>query len=437
MKKNRLSWVIVGAVLMTVGFVLACNGLADNWPQWRGADLRSVSNELSVPVEWNKDKNMLWRLPMPGPAGSSPVVWGDNVFATSVDGDNLVLLCVGTDGKLKWKQTLDGLDSDVKSRDGANAASPSPSTDGEHVWTMMGTGVIECFTVDGQPVWKKDLQKEYGKFNIQFGMSMTPVLDNGNLYLALMHGNMRDPNTTSVGQVIALDAKTGNEIWLHLRKTDGVAENTHSYASPTIYRDNNHEFLITHGADYVIGHSLDDGSEIWRCGGFNPKGDGYNKYLRLVASPSCGNGIIVAPTAKGRAVLGLKVDLKGDVTNNKDAYHWKMEKGTPDVSTPVVYEGLVYLAGEKGDFSCVDAETGDRYYRERLSADKQRATPVAVDGKIYLAGRRGTVYVIQAGKELIVLAKNKLEEEITASPAISDGRIYIRTFDALYAFGEK
>jgi outer membrane protein assembly factor BamB len=437
MKMKPSSWALAIAVLSIVGLSLACKSLADNWPQWRGADLRSTSSESLLPTEWNNDQNMLWRFPMPGPAGSSPVVWDDNVFATSVDGDNLVLICVGLDGKLKWKKQLQGQDRDVKSRDGANAASPSPSTDGEHVWTMMGNGVIECFTVDGDPVWKKDLQKEYGKFNIQFGMSTTPILDNGNLYIALMHGSMRDSKTTSVGQVIALDAKTGHQIWLHLRKTDAVAENKHSYASPTIYRDDEREFLITHGADYVIGHSLDDGSEIWRCGGFNPKGDGYNKYLRLVSSPGCGNGIIVAPTAKGRAVLGLKVDLKGDVTNNKDAYHWKLEKGTPDVSTPLVYDGLVYLAGEKGDISCVDAESGELYYRERLSADKQRATPVAADGKIYLAGRRGTIYVIKAGKELEVLARNKLEEEITASPAISNGRVFIRTFDALYAFGEK
>ena len=107
------------------------------------------------------------------------------------------------------------------------------------------------------------------------------------------------------------------------------------------------------------------------------------------------------------------------------------------MATPVIYEGLVYLAGEKGDLTCVDARSGERYYRERLSADKQRATPVAVNGKIYLAGRRGTVFVIKAGKELEVLARNKLGEEITSSPAISNGKIFIRTFDALYAFGEK
>lgn len=436
MKTFSSHWMISVVLAVVAGPFVVGDSTADDWLQWRGPQFRSVSADF-VPAEWNKDKNLLWRFPMPGSAGSSPVVWNGNVFATSVDDNNLVLICVDEKGQLKWKRQLAGLDSDVKSRDGANAASPSPCTDGEHVWAMTGTGVLECFTVDGEPTWKKDLQKEYGKFNIQFGMTTTPILDQGNLYLALMHGDMRSSTETSVGQVIALDAKTGNQIWLHLRKTDGVSENTHSYASPTIYRDSDHEFLITHGADYIIGHSLKDGSELWRCGGFNPKGDGYNNYLRLVASPTCADGLIVAPTAKGRAVLGLQVDLSGDVTDQKSAYHWKMEKGTPDVATPVVYEGLVYLAGEKGDLSCVDAKTGERYYRERLAADKQRSSPVAADGKIFIAGRRGTVYVVRAGKELEVIAKNQLDEEITASPAISNGRVYIRTFDALYAFGEK
>ena len=419
-------------LIFSIANVSVCD--AENWPQWRGGDLTSKSVETSVPTEWNKDKNMLWRVPMPGPAGASPVVWGDNAFVTSIDGENLVLICVGVkDGKVKWKELIDGVNK--PSRDNANSASPSPSTDGQHVWAMMGNGILVCYTVEGKKVWQKDLQKTYGKFNIMFGMSTTPILDKGKLYIALMHGNWKKKNETSVGQVIALDAKTGDEIWLHLRKTDGVAETIHSYASPTIYRDNNREMLITHGADYVIGHSLDDGSELWRCGGFNLHGDSYNPTLRLVSSPACGEGIIVAPTAKRGPVLGLKVDIEGNVTEDAEALHWKLKKGTPDVASPVVFKGLVYLAGEKGDMTCVDAATGDIKYRKRLLSDKHRSTPVAADGKIFIADRKGTVFVVKAGHELEVLSENKIGEEITASPAISNGRIFLRTHQALYAFG--
>ncbi|MFT5303235.1 MAG: outer membrane protein assembly factor BamB [Mariniblastus sp.] len=431
--KNRIQSLIHLTIFSMIGTAwISQTSAQENWPQWRGGDLRSISSELNLPVKFDKDTNLAWRFPLPGTAGSSPVVWEDRVFVTSADDDNMVLYCVGTDGKQQWKKLLDGKNTD--SRDNANSASPSPSTDGEHVWCMMGDGIIYCFTVDGELVWKKDLQQEYGKFNIQFGMSTTPILDNGNLYVALMHGNMRDTKTTSVGQVIAFDAKTGNEIWLHLRKTDGVAENTHSYASPTIYRDKNREFLVTHGADYVIGHSLEDGAELWRCGGFNPKGQGYNNYLRFVASPGCGEGIIVVPTAKRKSMAALKVDIAGNVTEDKSAFHWKLERGTPDVSTPLIYDGLVYLAGEKGDLAVHDAKTGKLHYRERLLIDKQRATPVAANGKIYFNGRDGTVVVIKAGETLEILAENKLNEELTSSPAMSNGVIYIRTFEAIYAF---
>lgn len=424
-------WFVVTLVILES----ATTVLADNWPQWRGADLTSTSNEVALPSKLDREENMLWRVPMPGPAGSSPVVWGNNIFVTSVQDANLVLLCVGTDGKIRWKRQLDG--EDKKSRDGANSASASPSTDGKHVWAMMGNGVLSCFTVDGDLVWKKDLQKEYGKFDIQFGMSSTPLLDQGNIYLALIHGNMRDRSTTSTGQVIALDAATGTQIWLHTRNTDGVAENKHSYASPTIYRDGEREFLITHGADYVIGHSLDDGSEIWRCGGINPKGNSYNRTLRLVASPGLGKGMLIVPTAKRGPVFALNVDLKGNVTRSKEAFLWRLDQGTPDVASPVVHDGLVYFAGERGDLTCVDSKTGKVHYRERLFEDKHRSTPVCADGKLFIAGRRGALYVVRAGDELDVLSKHNLGEEITASPAISNGRIFIRSFDGLYAFGKK
>ncbi len=427
-------WAVFQAVFLIFSITNSANCNADNWPQWRGTGFTSVSSESPVPAECNKDKNMLWRVPMPGPAGASPVVWGDNAFVTSVEGENLVLLCVGVkDGKVKWKELIDGVSK--RSFDNSNSASPSPSTDGQHVWAMMGNGILVCYSVDGQKVWQKDLQKEYGKFNIQFGMSTTPILDKGRLYIALMHGDMKNKAETSVGQVIALDAQTGDEIWMQLRKTDGVAETTHSYASPTIYRDDTREMMITHGADYVIGHSLDDGAELWRCGGMNPHGDSYNPTFRLVSSPVCGEGIIVVPTAKRGPVLGLKVDLEGNVTEDADALHWKLKKGTPDVASPVVYDGLVYLAGEKGDLTCVDASTGEVKYRKRLFSDKHRSTPVAADGKIFIAGRKGKVFVIKAGPELEVLSENKIGEEITASPAVSNGRIFIRTYEALYAFG--
>ncbi len=423
-------------VCVALFFCISVQG--DNWPQWRGPNLDSVSAESDVPDNILRESSLRWRTELPGPAGSSPIVWGDRIFLTSVEGPKngaeMALLCFSTDGDFRWKKVLDG--TNVNSRDSANSASPSPFTDGIHVWAMMGNGIIHCFTVDGESVWKKDLQAVYGKFNIQFGMAATPVIDQGRIYLSLIHGDMRDMQSTSVGHVIALDAKTGEQIWHQKRETDAVSENKHSYASPVIYRDDRREFLITHGADYVIGHSLEDGSELWRCGGMNAKGQDYNPYLRFVSSPCCREGMIIVPSAKRRSVLALQPDLSGDVTLEQDRFHWKMPGGTPDVASPVIYQGLVYLADEKGVLACVAADTGETIYEERLFASNHRSTPVAVDGKIIIVGRDGQLYVVKAGRNFELLSKVDLAEETTASPAIADGKIFVRTFDALYAFGK-
>jgi outer membrane protein assembly factor BamB len=408
--------------------------LAAEWPQWRGSHWDSVSREKhALPDQLDKDKNLIWRLPLPGPGGSSPVVWRDRIFVTAVEGERLLLICAGLDGKILWQNTLEGINRNT--RDDANSASPSASTDGKHVWSIMTNGVIECFTNDGRRAWKTDLQQEYGKFDIQFGMTSTPIVDRGRIYCQLIHGSMEDRDSTSEGWVIALDAATGREIWKHRRQTNATMENKHSYASPTIYRDQNREFLITHGGDFAIGHSLVDGAELWRCGGMNPA-ENYNQFLRLVSSPVCVDGMIVIPTAKRGPVLALKPELSGDVTGSPEHHLWRTEGITPDVATPLVYDGCVYLARENGTLACLDAKSGELLYEERLMADRHRSTPAAGDFKVYIAGRDGVVHVIRAGRRIEISGKCELGEETTASPAIAGGRIFIRTYQALYAFGE-
>jgi len=412
-----------------VAFGLASTALADPWPQWRGPRLDGVSQEKNIPTEWSPQKNILWRLEMPGPAGASPVVWGDRIFVTSVAGQDLVLMCVNKAGKELWRRVVGTGNKDVRGDEG-NSAAPSPCTDGKHVWTFMANGLLACFTVEGQEVWKFDVQSRYGKLSIAFGLTSTPVLDGERLYLQLIHGEGNP--TTREAKVVALDKNTGAEVWQHLRVSDARAECEHSYASPVLYRDQQREYLLTHGADFVVAHSLKDGSEIWRCGDLNPKGT-YNNTLRFVASPVCVPGIIVVPSAKNGPVFAIKPEAEGDITEKPDAFLWKKPAGTPDVPSPLIHNGLTYLCRENGNLICVDATTGEQYYEQRTVADRHRASPVYADGKIYLTARKGVVTVVQAGREFKILAQNSFDEEISASPAIADGRIYLRTFSALYA----
>ncbi len=146
-------------------------------------------------------------------------------------------------------------------------------------------------------------------------------------------------------------------------------------------------------------------AELWRCGGLNI--GQYNPTLRFVASPTVAPGLIVVPSAKKGPVLGLSPDGHGDITNIDSDHLWTKSSATPDVPSPLVHDGLVYLCDEGGMLSCFDAATGADYYsKQRTHADRHRASPVYADGKMYIASRDGTVTVVKAGKEFEVLADN-------------------------------
>ncbi len=407
---------------------------AENWPTWRGPNQNGISSETGLAVEWGPEKNVAWRIPLPGPAGATPVIWEDRIFLTSVDGDDLLLMCFGIDGKEQWRQTVGTGNKDARADEG-NSASPSPITDGQHIWTFMGTGALGCYTVDGEEVWKYSLQDRYGAFNIQFGMTSTPVLHEGRLFLQIIHGSMRTP-PSGEAYVLAVDAMTGEEIWRVTRKSDAHTENKHSYASPIPYVEDGLELLITHGADYTIAYAMSDGSEVWRLGGLNPQHEEnvrYHPTLRFVASPAAAPGIVVVPTAKRGPAFAVRPDLKGDITKQEGAILWTVPQNTPDVPSPLIHEGLVYFCTENGFVYCVDTTTGEEYYWESTVRYRHRGSPVFADGKIYLTSRDGKVTVIQAGKQFKLLAENDIREPLAASPAISNGTIYLRSFDSLWA----
>ena len=410
-------------------FILAFTTMAsaENWPHWRGPQKDGTSKETKLPVKWSKTENILWRIPLPGPAASTPVVWGDRIFLTSTAGNDLVFMSIGTNGKLLWQNTVATGNRSVKG-DEANHAAPSPSTDGKYVWAFFGTGDLVCYDFAGKQIWKTNLQQRYGKFNLYFVMSSSPVVDGNRLYVHLLHSD--------AALVLALDKMTGKEIWKHQRASDARAECEHSYTSPVVYRDGTHEFLLVHGADYITAHRLNDGGEIWRAGGFNPA-DTYNPAFRFVASPVAVPGLIVAPSAKNGPVLGLKPDGKGNITGSKQHHVWIMPSGTPDVPSPLIQGGLVYLCRENGDLTAIDAKTGEKLYTEHTERSRHRASPVYADGKLYVTAHNGIVTVVKAGRQFQILARNNLEESISASPVISNGRIYLRTYEALYAIGAK
>lgn len=420
--------VLIAAICLTAAVAPA---RAENWPSWRGPHMNGLSGETGLPTTWSPTEGVAWKLALPGAAGSTPVIWGDQIFLTSADKNDLILMAVTTAGKEQWRIKLGSGDKAARGDEG-NLASPSPSTDGKHVWAFVGTGDLVCCTVAGKEVWRQDLQEKYGKFKIQFGMSSTPILYQGRLYLQLIHGE-GDPKTREA-KVVCLEADSGKQVWVQERPSEAHSENEHSYASPTLYVDDKQAFLLTHGADYVIAHRLEDGKELWRAGDLHPPGR-YDPTLRLVASPVANEGLIIVPSAKGGQVLALKPGGMGDITKSSEFRLWTWGR-TPDVPSPIIDHGLVYLCREDGILICLDAKTGEKYYdNKRTHAHRHRASPVLADGKIYITSRDGVISVVKAGKEFELLSQNKMDEDISASPAISNGRIYLRGFQHLWAIG--
>ncbi len=405
---------------------------AEQWPTWRGPTGDGISQEKNLPVEWSRTKNVAWSLPLPGPAGASPVVWGDLIFLTSTNSEGqLLLMAVGRNGKEVWRQVVAQGNKDVRGDEG-NSASPSPVTDGQRVWVFFANGIIGCYTVDGKEVWKFDVQDRYGKLEIAFGLTASPVLDQGVLYQQLIHGD--GDAKTREACVIALDAKTGREIWKVDRPSDAHSENESSYASAVLYNDGERKFLLSHGADFVVAHDLKDGHELWRCGELNKKSN-YDPTLRFVASPAVAKGLIVVPSAKKGPIIALKPNGSGDITQNKDLHWWSSPK-TPDVPSPLILGELVYLCMENGDLAILRAKSGEQLDYQRTHRQRHRASPVYADGRIYLTARDGKVTVVKASEKVEIVAENELGEDISASPAISNGVIYLRSFQHLWAIAQ-
>ncbi len=398
-----------------------------------GPRFDGTSNARGLPVSWSAEENVRWRFELPGPAASTPIVWGERIFVTSTrkESDDLLVLAVGRDGELLWERKVDegGLEVFEQFAHETSPASPSPVTDGEHVWALFGTGKLVKLDFDGNPAWRVDLAERYGKPNMFFGLSMSPLLYGDRLYLQLLH--------TDAQLVVALDKATGDEVWKHERETDARGECLHSYASPVPWKagDGAEDLLLIHGADFTTAHRMSDGREVWRHGTLNPP-ESYNSMFRLVATPVVAGDLVVVPTAKRGPVFALRPGRAEGALSGAGHVAWKLDSGTPDVPSPLVMDGLVYLAGERGTLTVLEVDGGAEAYAERVHQSPHRGSPVLADGKLFLVATDGTVSEVGPGRRFELLAKNSLDERLAASPAVAGDVLYLRTYDALYAIGE-
>jgi outer membrane protein assembly factor BamB len=158
----------------------------ENWPQWRGPTLDGVSREANLPVRWTRDENVAWKLPLPSKSGATPIIWGDKIFLNVADKQDLWLWCVERGhGRVLWKKHIAAGNFEINKH---NMSSPSPVTDGTNVYAMTGTGVLKAFDFSGKELWARDIQKDYGRFGLNWGYGSSPLLFENALYIQVLHG---------------------------------------------------------------------------------------------------------------------------------------------------------------------------------------------------------------------------------------------------------
>ncbi len=398
---------------------------AENWPQWRGPSLNGLSGEKNLPVRWSPTENVTWKLPMPAWSGSSPIVWGDHVFLNVADGREMHLWAIDRQrGAALWKRLLGGGDARMMKQ---NMSSPSPVTDGRHVWVMTGTGILKAFDFAGREIWTRDIQQEYGRFGLQWGYGSSPLLHDEALYVQVLHGMTTD----APSYVLRIDKATGKTVWRVERPTRARFESPDAYTTPALVRAGGATEIVITGGDVVTGHDPATGKELWRAGGLNPYDEGN---YRIVAS-SVVYGDVIYASSRERPMLALKAGGRGDVT--KSHLVWSFPNG-PDVPTPVTDGTYLYVVNDRGIVWCLDAKTGKEVYgRTRIKTGTYSGSPVLADGKLYVTNEDGVTVVFKAGPTFELLAENDLDDYSLSSPAISDGQIFIRTSKFLYAIGQR
>jgi outer membrane protein assembly factor BamB len=429
MVTSRRILILVPLILVSTGWLVSSTGLAVDWPQWRGPTLDGTSSETQLPRHWSRDQNVAWRLPLPERGAATPIVSGERIFLAGgeslEEGDGLWLWAVSrATGTVLWRQPLGGGNTLKRKH---TMASPSPVTDGRMVWVLTGTGVLAAFSVDGKPGWRRDLQEDYGPFGLLWGYAASPLLHDGGLYIAVLHGF----ETDAPSYVLRIDPASGKTQWRTERPTGAQRESPDAYTTPTVWRRNGRDEIVVVGGDVVTGHDPATGVEQWRVGGLNPENSGAQ---RLVASPLVHGDTLFAFGKRGPA-LAIR-----DAPGSEDAaptVAWTVDDST-DVPTPVAVGGYLFTVTDRGIAWCHEVTSGAVVWGpQRLQDGPYSASPVAADGVIYAINEAGATTVFWAGPEFEIIATNRLESYTLASPAISDGQIFLRTSEALYAIGKR
>lgn len=468
---------------MRIGLVLAWGLLASTlaadsgWKRFRGPNGAGVSEDGRLPVSFGPDTNVVWEAPMPR-GKSSPVLSDGRVFLTAHEGGQLLTIALDqSTGRELWRRAAPSRRLERMHRLNDEAA-PTPVTDGSNVYAFFGGYGLVSYDRDGVERWTLPL----GPFTNYHGMGASPILVDGKLIMVC------DQDLESY--LLAVDPSDGEILWKRQRP-----DFVHSFSTPVVHRtEDNGPVIVVPGSYRMTGYSP-AGVELWRLDGLTyqvksgPVVDGDRLFFSGWAVGSEPVSRLELPAwdevrerfdSNGDDELGrselredwhprnwemhdrnkngtmdardwshyrarrisensciaVRLGGSGDVTRSN--LLWRYQKSLPEVASPVLYRGVLYLVRNGGIVTALDPGTGSVLKQGRLrdALDGFYASPVAGDGKVYMTSDAGRVAVVAAGSDWRVLRTNDLEEDVYATPAIAGGRLFIRTATRLYCFGE-
>ncbi|HTN76671.1 MAG TPA: PQQ-binding-like beta-propeller repeat protein [Pirellulaceae bacterium] len=393
---------------------------AENWPQWRGPWGTGVAQEKSAPLAWSKEKNVRWRVALPGPGNSTPIVWNNQVFVTCAaeEGRQRGLYCFDRQtGREQWQRVVE-FTGDEPTHSTNPACSGSPVTDGERVIAWHGSAGLYCYDLAGKELWKKDL----GKFEHVWGVGSSPVL-----YKDLVILNAGPGLNVAI---IALKKATGEEVWrkeFEGMKSTKLDEFRGSWSTPVVHREGERDVLLLPLPEKLRAVDPLTGEELWSCGGASKL---------FYTSALTSNDVVVVMCGYTGPAFAVRGGGEGDVTQSHRLWLHTV-KNPQRVGSGVVVDGHVYILNEDGIAWCIDVVSGEVRWKERLGGGATWCSAVLVAGKIYFANTAGDTFIIEPNpQECRRLGKNSLGELMRASPAVSNGELFLRTYAALYCIHE-
>jgi outer membrane protein assembly factor BamB len=435
-------------------FCFACNAILsldlrgqESWPQFRGPGSLGVSDKSTIPDRWSATENVLWKSDIPGRGWSSPVVWKDRVFLTTVvntekDEDAKKGLYFGGErpkpsssthfwramcldlrtGATLWERTVHEGSPETPIHIKSSYASETPVTDGQRVFFCFGSVGIFCFDLNGNELWKRPLPPHPMRFG--WGAAASPALHQGRLYYC--NDNERESS------LMCLDAATGDLVWEIPR------EEKSNWSTPFVWENDKRTEIVTAGTGGIRSYDL-NGQLLWSLKGMSSI---------TIATPYASNGLLYVSSGyvmdSTRPIYAIRPGASGDISltegeESSEFIAWSQPKGAPYNPTTLVYDGRLYVLYDRGILACFDAETGKEIYKQQRIPEGRAFTssPWASGDKIYCLNEDGMTFVFQAGDVFELLHTNPLEEDDMgmATPAIIDGKLLLRTAARMYCIG--